>query len=104
MKAAFAAAASPEVRASSNLRRKVRTRERRAVLTSVRRAILRTAFLEPGVLAIRESSSNGSRPGEPSGENWRRGYTQGWAPGQRTPGIIPRGAGKRRSYRPVNFA
>ena len=30
-KASFAAAASPEVRASSNLRRKVRTRERRAV-------------------------------------------------------------------------
>src|SRR3954463_8048440 len=51
-KASLAAAASPALSASSNLRRKVRTRERRAVLISVRRAILRTAFLEPGVLAI----------------------------------------------------
>src|SRR6185369_1688255 len=81
MKAAFAAAASPEVRASSNLRRKVRTRERRAVLTSVRRAILRTAFLAPGVLAIR----NSSRTDAPDGagrENRRRGYTGGGAAGQ----------------------
>src|SRR5205814_5487628 len=63
-KASLAAAASPPASASSNLRRKVRTRERRAVLTSVRRAILRTAFLEPGVLAILEALQTYA-PGKP---------------------------------------
>src|SRR6185312_13447854 len=79
-KAVLAAAASPPVTASSNLRRKVRTRERRAVLTSVRRAILRIAFLAPGLLAIGRTLRCGlARPGR---ANWRRGYTESLPPGQ----------------------
>src|SRR5579862_6448699 len=55
---------SPAASASSNLRTKVRTRERRALLTSVRRAILRIAFLAPGLFAIgRCAASNGARQG-----------------------------------------
>ncbi|MNL82336.1 hypothetical protein D3C87_2096860 [compost metagenome] len=38
--------------ASSTLRMKVRTRERRDLLTAVRASILRVAFLADGVLAI----------------------------------------------------
>ena len=51
-KAAVAAVLSPEASASSTLRTKLRTRERRDLLTSVRRAILRVAFLAEEVLAM----------------------------------------------------
>ena len=50
LNATSAAALSPPETASSNLRIKVRTRVRRALLTSVRATILRTAFLDEGVL------------------------------------------------------
>src|SRR5215469_11827808 len=72
--AVLAAAASPPATASSNLRRKVRTRERRALLTSVRAAILRIAFLAPGLLAIGRTLENGQA--QPGRANWRRGYTE----------------------------
>src|ERR1700757_3439144 len=86
-KAALAWVASPADTASSKRRRKVRTRERRALFTSVRRAILRTAFLAPGVLAILQLSKTSS-PGEPGGENRRRGYTQGRSRGQCPPPLM----------------
>src|SRR4051812_42699403 len=85
MKAALATAASPPVRASSNLRRKVRTRERRFFFSSGGGSILRIAFLAPGLLAIETSNV---RPGRKArrGQNRRRGYT-GRAPlGQRVLG------------------
>src|SRR5690606_38691027 len=47
-----AAVLSPAASASSTLRTKVRTRERRSLLTAVLRSILRAAFLAEGVLAI----------------------------------------------------
>src|SRR5690606_7236240 len=50
--AASAAALSPEAIASSTLRMKVRTRERRALLIAVRRSILRAAFFAEVRLAI----------------------------------------------------
>ena len=52
LKAASAAPLFPDAIASSTLRRKVLTRERRALFTAVRRAILRTIFLAEDVLAI----------------------------------------------------
>src|SRR5450631_2242501 len=68
-KAALAPASSPAVTASSNLRRKVRIRERRALLTSVRRAILRIAFLAPGVLAMVVSVLESDERRDPPGAN-----------------------------------
>src|SRR5690606_31771964 len=53
-RAAVAASLSPLAIASSTLRRKVRTRLRRAVLILVRFSILRVAFLAEGVFAILE--------------------------------------------------
>ena len=52
LNAASAAPLFPDEIASSTLRRKVLTRERRALFTAVRRAILRTIFLAEDVLAI----------------------------------------------------
>ncbi|CAK7258884.1 protein of unknown function [Shinella sp. WSC3-e] len=51
-RAAAAEAWSPEAMASSTLRMKLRTRERRDLLTAVRAAILRVAFFAEVVLAI----------------------------------------------------
>src|SRR5690606_22692531 len=51
-KAACATSLLPDASASSTLRRKVRTRERRFLLTAVRRAIFRVAFLAEDVLAM----------------------------------------------------
>src|SRR5690606_38922756 len=50
--AAAAASLSPVAIASSTLRRKVRTRERRAMLVLVRDSILRTALMAEGVFAM----------------------------------------------------
>src|SRR5690606_13818219 len=55
LNATTAASLSPLKSASSTLRMKVRTRERRDLLISVRAVILRTAFLAEGVLAINAS-------------------------------------------------
>src|SRR5919112_4256417 len=56
-RASAAAARLPEAIASSTLRTKVRTRERRERLIAVRFAILRVIFLADTVLAMGSSSS-----------------------------------------------
>ena len=78
LNASLAALLLPEAIASSTLRRKVLTRERRALFTSVRRAILRTIFWADEVLAISSRKfSYFLRPGRGrgvaySGEIWGR--------------------------------
>ena len=58
---------SPDAIASSTLRTKVRTRERRALFTAVRRSILRTIFFADVVLAMPSLFSLNSQPA-PAGE------------------------------------
>src|SRR5690606_8533710 len=58
LRAAAATVWSPAAIASSTLRMKLRTRERRDLLTRVRAAILRVAFFAESVLAIDASLQN----------------------------------------------
>src|SRR5919112_2613650 len=82
--ASAAAAWLPEAIASSTLRTKVRTRERRERLITVRFAILRIIFLADVVLAMALVlvSSNRSRPALQGGEDRLNGVKTQKSPRQ----------------------